>query len=127
MVTRPFGWEGKVRGGIAEAGIDALRKEVDALIVIPNDGLIKFMDKRISLDEAFRTADDVLRLGVQGIAGLMINSGTTSLRFVDVKRLMADTGEWRLGIGFGTGDSRTEDAATQAMTSPLLGGSIDGA
>src|SRR5215472_6122230 len=109
VVTRPFRWEGKVRNETAEAGIKNLREKVDALIVIPNDRLTQLVDKKTTLEEAFRIADDVLRQGVQGIADLIVNPGVINLDFADVKTIMTDTGEALMGIGFGTGDNRAED------------------
>src|SRR5207245_10874999 len=127
VVTRPFRWEGKVRNENAEEGIKTLRDKVDALIVIPNDRLAQVVDKKTTLEEAFRIADDVLRQGVQGIADLIVNPGVINLDFADVKAVMTDTGEALMGIGFGSGDNRAEDAAKQAVASPLLETSIDGA
>jgi cell division protein FtsZ len=127
VVTRPFRFEGKVRNETAEAGIKHLREKVDALIVIPNDRLSQVVDKKTTLEEAFRIADDVLRQGVQGIADLIVNPGVINLDFADVKAIMTDTGEALMGIGFGSGDNRSEDAAKQAVASPLLETSIDGA
>ena len=108
-------------------GIKHLREKVDALIVIPNDRLTQVVDKKTTLEEAFRIADDVLRQGVQGIADLIVNPGVINLDFADVKAVMTDTGEALMGIGFGSGDNRSEDAAKQAVASPLLETSIDGA
>jgi cell division protein FtsZ len=127
VVTRPFRWEGKVRNETAESGIKNLKEKVDALIVIPNDRLTQVVDKKTTLEEAFRIADDVLRQGVQGIADLIVNPGVINLDFADVKAIMTDTGEALMGIGFGSGDNRAEDAAKQAVASPLLETSIDGA
>jgi len=127
VVTRPFRWEGKVRNETAETGIKNLREKVDALIVIPNDRLTQVVDKKTTLEEAFRIADDVLRQGVQGIADLIVNPGVINLDFADVKAIMTDTGVALMGIGFGSGDNRSEDAAKQAVASPLLETSIDGA
>jgi cell division protein FtsZ len=127
VVTRPFRWEGKVRNTTAEEGIASLRDKVDALIVIPNDRLAQVVDKKTTLEESFRIADDVLRQGVQGIADLIVNPGVINLDFADVKSVMTDTGEALMGIGFGSGDNRAEDAAKQAVASPLLETSIDGA
>src|SRR5256885_11102780 len=127
VVTRPFRFEGKVRNETAETGIKHLREKVDALIVIPNDRLSQVVDKKTTLEEAFRIADDVLRQGVQGIADLIVNPGVINLDFADVKAIMTDTGEALMGIGFGSGDTRSEDAAKQAVASPLLETSIDGA
>jgi cell division protein FtsZ len=127
VVTRPFRWEGKSRNQTAEAGIGVLHEKVDALIVIPNDQLTHVVDRRVTLEEAFKIADDVLRQGVQSIADLIVNPGVVSLEFADLKTVMTGTGECRMGIGFGAGDNRAENAAGQAVGSPLLGRSIDDA
>jgi cell division protein FtsZ len=127
VVTKPFSWEGKIRNSTAEEGCRNLKDKVDALIVIPNDRLIQVTDHKTTLEDAFRIADDVLRQGVQGIADLIVNPGVINLDFADVKAVMQDAGEALMGIGFGTGDNRAEDAAKQAVSSPLLETSIDGA
>src|SRR5438270_5577765 len=127
VVTKPFSWEGKVRNATAEEGCKHLKDKVDALIIIPNDRLIQVTDHKTTLEDAFRIADDVLRQGVQGIADLIVNPGVINLDFADVKAIMMDAGEALMGIGFGTGDNRAEDAAKQAVSSPLLETSIDGA
>jgi cell division protein FtsZ len=127
VVTKPFRWEGKVRADAAEEGVMVLREKVDALIVIPNDRLAQVVDKRTTLEEAFKIADDVLRQGVQGIADLIVNPGVINLDFADVKAVMQDAGAALMGIGFGAGENRAEDAAKQAVASPLLEQSIDGA
>src|SRR6202163_2970650 len=127
VVTRPFGFEGRVRNECAEEGIKALRNQVDALIVIPNDRLGQVASSKTTLEEAFRMADDVLRQGVQGISDLVTNPGVIHLDFADVKAIMENAGEALMGIGHGAGDSRAEDAAKQAVSSPLLETSIDGA
>jgi cell division protein FtsZ len=127
VVGRPFRWEGRVRNETAEAGIENLRDRVDALIVIPNDRLTQVIDGKTTLEEAFRVSDDVLRQGVQGIADLVVNPGMINLDLADVKTIMTGTGQCLMGIGFGTGDGRPEDAARQAVASPLLERSIDGA
>jgi cell division protein FtsZ len=127
VVTKPFSWEGKIRNDTAEEGCRNLKDKVDALIVIPNDRLIQVTDHKTTLEDAFRIADDVLRQGVQGIADLIVNPGVINLDFADVKAVMQDAGEALMGIGFGTGDNRAEDAAKQAVSSPLLETSIDGA
>jgi cell division protein FtsZ len=127
VVTKPFSWEGKIRNSTAEEGCQNLKDKVDALIIIPNDRLIQVTDHKTTLEEAFRIADDVLRQGVQGIADLIVNPGVINLDFADVKAVMSDAGEALMGIGFGTGDNRAEDAAKQAVSSPLLETSIDGA
>ena len=118
VVTKPFSWEGKIRNATAEEGCKHLKDKVDALIIIPNDRLIQVTDHKTTLEDAFRIADDVLRQGVQGIADLIVNPGVINLDFAD---------EALMGIGFGTGDNRAEDAAKQAVSSPLLETSIDGA
>jgi cell division protein FtsZ len=115
VVTRPFRWEGKVRNETAEDGIKNLREKVDALIVIPNDRLTQVVDKKTTLEEAFRIADDVLRQGVQGIADLIVNPGVINLDFADVKAIMTDTGEALMGIGFGSGDNRAETSIDGAQ------------
>jgi cell division protein FtsZ len=127
VVTRPFRWEGKVRAETADEGIKYLKDKVDALIVIPNDRLLQVVDKRTTLEEAFRIADDILRQGVQGISDLIVNPGVINLDFADVKSIMSEAGEALMAIGFGSGDNRAEDAAKQAVSSPLLETTIDGA
>jgi cell division protein FtsZ len=116
-----------VRNETAEEGIKSLRGQVDALIVIPNDRLAQVANSKTTLEEAFRMADDVLRQGVQGISDLVTNPGVINLDFADVKAIMENAGEALMGIGHGAGDSRAEDAAKQAVSSPLLETSIDGA
>lgn len=127
VVTRPFRWEGRVRAETADEGIRELKEKVDALIVIPNDRLAQVVHKRTTLEEAFRFADDVLRQGVQGISDLIVNPGVINLDFADVKTIMHEAGEALMGIGYGSGDTRAEDAAKEAVSSPLLETSIDGA
>jgi cell division protein FtsZ len=127
VVARPFRFEGRVRNRTAETGIEHLREKVDTLIVLPNDRLSQVIEKRTTLEEAFKIADDVLRQGVQGIADLMVNTAAIDLDFADVKAMMTDTGEAVMGIGFGRGDNRSEDAARQAVASPLLETSIGSA
>ncbi|HEX4216648.1 MAG TPA: cell division protein FtsZ [Candidatus Dormibacteraeota bacterium] len=127
VVTRPFRWEGRVRAETADDGIRELKEKVDALIVIPNDRLAQVVHKRTTLEEAFRFADDVLRQGVQGISDLIVNPGVINLDFADVKTIMHEAGEALMGIGYGSGDTRAEDAAKEAVSSPLLETSIDGA
>ncbi len=127
VVTKPFSWEGKVRGRTADEGINALRDRVDALIVIPNDRLTQTVGNKMTLKDAFRVADDVLRQGVQGIADLIVTAGEINLDFADVKKIMANAGEALMGIGYGSGDTRAEDAAKQAVSSRLLDASIDSA
>src|SRR5437773_1823870 len=119
--------ERRIRNDTAEEGIRALRSQVDALIVIPNDRLAQVASSKTTLEEAFRMADDVLRQGVQGISDLVTQPGVINLDFADVKAIMENAGEALMGIGHGAGDSRAEDAAKQAVSSPLLETSIDGA
>src|SRR5690349_11228238 len=127
IVTKPFGFEGSRRLQAAEAGIDALAEEVDTLIVVPNNKLLSVLDKQTSMVEAFRVADDVLRQGVQGISDLITLPGLINLDFADVRTIMSDAGNALLGIGMGTGETRATDAARQAVESPLLETSVEGA
>jgi cell division protein FtsZ len=128
IVTKPFGFEGSRRGEQAEQGIAALAEEVDTLIVVPNDRLLTVLDKQTAMVEAFRVADDVLRQGVQGISDLVTLPGLINLDFADVRTIMSDAGAALLGIGMGVGgESRAVDAAMQAVASPLLETSMDGA
>jgi cell division protein FtsZ len=127
IVTRPFGFEGSRRRDQAEAGIEALAAEVDTLIVVPNNRLLSVLDRNTSMVEAFRVADDVLRQGVQGISDLVTLPGLINLDFADVRTIMSDAGNALLGIGMGTGERRAIDAAEQAVASPLLETSMEGA
>ena len=127
VVTKPFGFEGSRRLAAAEKGIEALREEVDTLIVVPNNRLLSVLEKNTSMVEAFRVADDVLRQGVQGISDLITLPGLINLDFADVRTIMSDAGNALLGIGMGTGESRAVDAAQQAVSSPLLETSVEGA
>jgi cell division protein FtsZ len=127
IVTRPFQFEGTRRREQAEAGIAALAEEVDTLIVVPNNRLLSVLDRGVSMVEAFRVADDVLRQGVQGISDLVTLPGLINLDFADVRTIMADAGNALLGIGMGTGERRAIDAAEQAVASPLLETSMEGA
>ncbi len=127
VVTKPFTFEGKRRSSAAEKGLAQLKEKVDTLIVIPNDRLLQVVEKRTPILEAFRIADDVLRQGVQGISDLIAVPGLINLDFADVKTIMKETGAALMGIGIGTGDNRTVDAAKAAIASPLLETSIDGA
>jgi cell division protein FtsZ len=127
IVTKPFGFEGSRRREQAEIGIQALKDEVDTLIVVPNNRLLSVLDKQTSMVEAFRVADDVLRQGVQGISDLVTLPGVINLDFADVRTIMADAGNALLGIGMGTGDNRAVDAAQKAVESPLLETSMEGA
>jgi cell division protein FtsZ len=127
IVTRPFQFEGTRRRDQAEAGIAALRDEVDTLIVVPNNRLLTVLDRNTSMVEAFRVADDVLRQGVQGISDLVTLPGLINLDFADVRTIMSGAGSALLGIGMGTGDRRALEAAEKAVSSPLLETSMDGA
>ncbi len=127
VVTKPFTFEGKKRLSQAERGIDALKGKVDTLVVIPNDKLLQVIDRKTSIIEAFKMADDVLRQGVQGISDLIATPGLINLDFADVKTIMLDKGMAHMGIGRASGENRAEDAAKQAIQSPLLETSIEGA
>ena len=127
VVTKPFSFEGKRRTAQAEEGIENLRSEVDTLIVIPNDRLLAISDRSISALEAFKTADQVLLSGVQGITDLITTPGLINLDFADVKSVMAGAGSALMGIGSARGEARSIRAAELAISSPLLEASIDGA
>ena len=127
VVTKPFTFEGKKRLAQAERGIESLKGKVDTLVVIPNDKLLQIIDRKTSIIDAFRMADDVLRQGVQGISDLIANPGLVNLDFADVKTIMLNTGMAHMGIGMASGENRAEDAAKQAIQSPLLETSIEGA
>jgi cell division protein FtsZ len=127
IVTKPFGFEGSRRAEQAEHGVGALAEEVDTLIVVPNNRLLDVLDKQTAMVEAFRVADDVLRQGVQGISDLVTLPGLINLDFADVRTIMSDAGNALLGIGMGVGENRATDAAMQAVSSPLLETSMEGA
>ncbi len=127
IVTRPFQFEGSRRRVQAAAGINALAEVVDTLIVVPNNRLLSVLDRNTSMVEAFRVADDVLRQGVQGISDLVTLPGLINLDFADVRTIMANAGNALLGIGMGTGERRSIDAAEKAVASPLLETSMEGA
>lgn len=127
VVTKPFAFEGRKRTVHAEKGIEQLRVNVDTLVTIPNDRLLQIAEKKSTLQDAFRTVDDVLLQGVQGISDLIAVPGLVNLDFADVKTIMVDTGIAHMGIGRATGDNRAEDAAKQAIQSPLLETTIEGA
>ena len=127
VVTRPFTFEGSQRARSAETGIEALKEHVDTLIVIPNDRLLETADKRVSLLDSFRMADDILRQGIQGISELITVPGLINLDFADVKTIMSMGGAALMAVGEATGDERARDAATSALSSRLLDISIDGA
>jgi len=127
VVTRPFSFEGKIRTRQAEEGIALLRDEVDTLIVIPNDRLLAISDRNITAVDAFRSADQVLLSGVQGITEIITQPGLINLDFADVKTVMTDAGSALMGIGSARGENRAIRAAELAISSPLLEASIDGA
>lgn len=127
FVTKPFAFEGEKRRRNADSSIENLRGNVDTLITVPNDRLLQTIDRRTPLLEAFKVADDVLRQGVQGISDLITVHGLVNLDFADVKTVMSNAGSALMGIGRANGDNRAMDAAQQAISSPLLEVSIDGA
>ena len=127
VVTKPFTFEGKKRLTQADRGIENLKSKVDALVVIPNDKLLQVIDRKTSIVEAFKMADDILRQGVQGISDLISVPGYINLDFADIKTIMTNTGMAHMGIGRASGENRAEDAAKQAIQSPLLETSIEGA
>jgi cell division protein FtsZ len=127
VVTRPFSFEGKRRAHQAEDGIQSLREKVDTLIIIPNDRLLQVVERRTSVIEAFKVADDVLRQGVQGITDLITVPGLINLDFADVRTIMKDAGSALMGIGVSGGENRAVEAARAAISSPLLEASVEGA
>jgi len=127
IVTKPFSFEGKKRMEQAIAGLDELKKHVDTLIVIPNDRLRELIDKSTPMLEAFREVDNILHRGVQSISDLIAITGLVNLDFADVKAVMKDRGNALIGIGVGSGENRAVEAAKQAVSSPLLETSINGA
>jgi cell division protein FtsZ len=127
VVTRPFGFEGRRRAEQAHLGIEELRDRVDTLIVIENDRLLQVVEKRTSIIEAFRMADDILRQGVQGITDLITVPGIVNLDFADVRAIMTEAGSALMGIGNASGENRAAEAAHTAVSSPLLESSIEGA
>src|SRR5215203_2247909 len=127
VVTRPFTFEGRKRAQQAEQGISTLAEQVDTLIVIENDRLLQVVEKRTSIIEAFRMADDVLRLGIEGITDLITVPGLVNLDFADVRTIMSDAGSALMGIGVASGENRAAEAARAAVSSPLLEASIEGA
>lgn len=127
FATKPFAFEGEKRRRNADTAIEKLRSEVDTLIVVPNDRLLQTIDRKTPLLEAFKVADDVLRQGVQGISDLITVHGLINLDFADVKTVMANAGSALMGIGRASGENRAVEAANQAISSPLLEVSIDGA
>src|SRR5215216_2228279 len=127
VVTKPFTFEGRQRAKNSEEGIVQLRERVDTLITIPNDRLLQVIDRKTTLEQAFMEVDDVLRQGIQGISELITEPGLINLDFADVKSIMQDSGGALMAIGRGTGDTRAQDAARMAISSPLLDISMDGA
>lgn len=127
VVTKPFLFEGRHRMINAESGIQELKERVDTLVTIPNDRLLQVVEKRTSMVDAFRVADDILRQGVQGISDLIAVPGLVNLDFADVRTIMREKGLAHMGIGRGSGDNRATEAAKQAIHSPLLETTINGA
>jgi cell division protein FtsZ len=127
VVTRPFGFEGRRRAEQAHIGIEELREQVDTLIVIENDRLLQVVEKKTSIIDAFRMADDILRQGVQGITDLITVPGIVNLDFADVRAIMTEAGSALMGIGTASGENRAAEAAHTAVSSPLLESSIEGA
>ena len=127
IVTKPFSFEGRLRRNQAEQGIDFLAQKVDTLIVIPNDRLLEIVEKKTSMLDAFRIADDTLRQGIQGVTDLITIPGLINLDFADIRTVMKDAGTAMMGIGIASGDSRALEAAEQAINSSLLETSIAGA
>ncbi|MBQ2593864.1 MAG: cell division protein FtsZ [Candidatus Riflebacteria bacterium] len=127
VVTKPFGFEGKKRASSAELGIKNLKERVDAIIVVPNDKLIEIANEDLTMEDAYRQADEVLRQGVQGISDLITINGVINVDFADVKTIMKSSGSALMGIGVASGENRAVTAAQQAIDSPLLESSIQGA
>ena len=127
IVTKPFSFEGRMRRNQAEQGVELLSQKVDTLIVIPNDRLLEVVDKKTSMLDAFRIADDTLRQGIQGVTDLITIPGLINLDFADIRTVMKDAGTAMMGIGVATGENRALDAAQQAINSNLLEATISGA
>ena len=127
VVTRPFGFEGRLRADQAEQGIQSLRENVDALIVIENDRLLQVVERSTPVTDAFRMVDDILRQGVQGITDVITVPGLINVDFADVQTIMRDAGSALMGIGVARGENRAVEAARAAISSPLLETSLDGA
>ncbi|MBQ7936694.1 MAG: cell division protein FtsZ [Clostridia bacterium] len=127
IVTKPFGFEGRLKMKTAEAGIEKLRQHVDSLIIIPNEKLKDVSEERITLLNAFQVADDVLRQGVQSISDLILIPGLVNVDFADVHKIMKDAGNAHMGVGRASGENKAVNAAAMAISSPLLETSIDGA
>ncbi|HON78087.1 MAG TPA: cell division protein FtsZ [Spirochaetota bacterium] len=120
VVTRPFKVEGKRRGNLADEGIANLKQKVDTLITIPNDLLLKIIDRKTPIDEAFKLADDILRQGVQGISDIIMITGLVNVDFADVRTVMRETGDALMGVGLGFGENKAVEATQMAINSPLL-------
>ena len=127
VVTKPFFFEGASRMKLAERGLEEMEKEVDALIVIPNDRLLSVIDKNTTVKQAFEMCDEVLKQAVEGISDIIRTAGTINLDFADIKRILKDSGTALMGVGRGMGENRAREAATAAINSPLLDVSIHGA
>ncbi|MCI0769747.1 MAG: cell division protein FtsZ [Chloroflexi bacterium] len=127
VVTRPFEWEGAHRRNRAEEGINRLREKVDTLLVIPNDALVQVCDRKVTITNAFKLADEVLRRAILAIAELITVPGDINLDFADVRAVMSNAGSAMMGVGWGKGDNRATDAARAAISNPLLDVSIEGA
>ncbi len=127
VVTKPFAFEGAQRRAIAEEGLENLKDRVDSLITIPNDKLLTIIDRKVTLINAFKIVDDVLRQGVQGISDLITKPGIVNVDFADVRAILEDSGSALMGIGIASGENRASEAARAAISSPLLELSIDGA
>ena len=127
IVTKPFSFEGRLRRNQAEQGVDLLAQTVDTMITIPNDRLLEIVEKKTSMVDAFKIADDTLRQGIQGVTDLIVIPGLVNLDFADISTVMKDAGTAMMGIGTATGENRAIDAATQAISSRLLESSIQGA
>ncbi|HUD03983.1 MAG TPA: cell division protein FtsZ, partial [Candidatus Paceibacterota bacterium] len=127
VVTRPFSFEGKMRMQIADHALENLKKEVDAIVVIPNDRLLTTIDRNTTAKQAFSMCDEVLRQGVEGISYLITTPGIINIDFADIRAVMENAGSALMGIGIASGEKRAEDAAKSAINSPLLDISINGA
>lgn len=127
VVTKPFSFEGQQRGRVADGGLSALEKNVDALIVVPNDRLLTITSKDTTFKDAFAMSDEILRQAVEGISELITTQGIINIDFADIKSVMADAGSAFMGIGVATGENRAEEAAYAAINSPLLDVAISGA
>ena len=127
VVTRPFTFEGSHRGRLAEQGLEELRKQVDALIVVPNDRILSAADKDMTFKSAFTMSDEILRQAVEGISDLITTPGIINVDFADIRAILSDSGSALLGIGSASGENRAQEAALAAINSPLLDLSVSGA